>query len=61
MKTARLLLLCLTFGVLINEPIISVVNRPVLIGGIPVLYLYVFSVWAAMIGALAWLVHRNRS
>lgn len=40
MKTTRLLLLSLLF----NEPVISIVNRPTLVLGIPVLYAYVLIV-----------------
>lgn len=61
MKTARLLVICLTFGVLINEPILSIVNRPLLVLGIPLLYLYLFGVWGLMVGALWWQVRRNRT
>ena len=58
MKTTRLLLLSLLFLLLFNEPVISIVNRPALVLGIPVLYAYVLVVWALMVGALIYVIHR---
>jgi hypothetical protein len=58
MKT-RLFLLALVFGLLLNEPLISIVNRPVLVAGMPVLYVYIFGVWAVMIGAIGYELNRH--
>ena len=55
-KHQRLLALFLLFLMLFNYPVISIVNRPVLVGGIPLLYLYLFLAWLLMIGLLAWVV-----
>ncbi len=58
MKT-RLFLLALGFGLLLNEPLISLVNRPMLVMGLPVLYAYIFGVWGAMIGTMIWELNRH--
>ncbi len=46
--------------VLLNHPIASLFSRPVDLGGIPLLYAYVFSAWALLIALLAWVVERPR-
>ena len=56
--TGRLGLLFLLGVLLINFPILAIVNRPAMLGGIPVLYLYLFGVWAAGIVAVFWVVRR---
>ena len=54
------MLLSLVFVLLFNEPVISIVNRPVSVLGIPLLYAYVLGVWALLIGSLAYVIHRSR-
>jgi len=39
----------------LNPPILSIFSARLFIFGIPLLYLYLFGVWAAMIAGLAWL------
>lgn len=39
-------------------PILLLFDRPVLIGGIPLLHIYLFAVWLIFIGATAWLARR---
>lgn len=51
-KEQRLLAISLLFGLLFSFPVISIFNTSELIGGIPLLYLYVFVVWAIMIAIL---------
>lgn len=46
---------------LLNSPILAIANRPERVLGIPVLYLYVFTVWASLIGGIGWLIHRTRN
>ena len=41
------------FAALLVWPLLGIPNRPVLIGGIPMLVLYLFSVWAAIVIVLA--------
>ena len=61
MKEGRLLMLSVLFMVLLNIPILTIANRPERVLGIPVLYLYVFTVWAGLIGGIGWLIHRTRN
>ena len=58
-KHPRLLGLFLLFLLLFNYPIISIVNQPVLVWGIPLLYLYLFGAWLLMILLLALVVRRQ--
>jgi hypothetical protein len=47
-------------GVLaLSYPLLAIFNRPLLVAGVPLLYVYLFAVWAAGIAALA-LVARRR-
>ena len=48
------------FGALLVWPLLSIPNRPVLIAGVPALVLYLFAVWAAIVGVLIWVSHRFR-
>ncbi len=56
MRTPRLLLVSVVFLLLLNEPILSIADRPVLVGGLPLLFVYVLGVWAVAIGATAWVI-----
>jgi hypothetical protein len=44
--------------VLLGYPLINLPNQPVLVLGVPILYLYIFAVWLAGIG-VAWLLSRE--
>jgi hypothetical protein len=60
-KAKDLLPACfLLFGALLVWPLLSIANRPALVVGIPSLVLYLFVVWAAIVGALAWVAGRAR-
>lgn len=48
-KRQKLILLSIFLLVLVSYPLITIVNKPLLIAGIPLLYLYIFFVWAAVI------------
>jgi len=49
-KNARRLVGLFLLGVLIfNFPLLSLFNRPILILGIPALYLYLFAAWSLII------------
>ena len=48
-KSKRLMGVCLLGWVLLNYPILSLFDRPSLLFGIPVLFLYVFFSWACLI------------
>jgi hypothetical protein len=43
---------------LLGYPLVNVPNRPMLVLGVPLLYLYLFTLWLAGIAA-AWLLSRN--
>ncbi|MFM6983615.1 MAG: hypothetical protein ACKOXF_05750 [Chitinophagaceae bacterium] len=45
----KLLALAITAAVLFNIPIMETVNKPVLLFGIPLLYLYIFVVWVVFV------------
>ena len=57
-KNKRLVALFLLGCFLLNYPILSLVNLQILIFGLPLLYVYLFSVWCLLISltALATLV-----
>lgn len=52
----RLLFLALLFGVLLNFPLLGAFSHDARLAGIPVLYLYVLVVWAALVALTGWLV-----
>jgi hypothetical protein len=45
----------------LNYPLLSIFNHPVLPLGIPLLYLYIFLVWLAIIVLLAVIMEKSRS
>jgi hypothetical protein len=49
------------FAALLVWPLLGIPNRPVLLGGVPALVLYLFSVWAAIVAVLAWVASRAGS
>ncbi|MCI0546346.1 MAG: hypothetical protein L0027_03580 [Candidatus Rokubacteria bacterium] len=54
----KLLLLFVVTAVVLNFPILAVVNRPATVAGVPILYVYLFGVWAVVIGAVYLLARR---
>ena len=46
------------FAALLLWPLLGIPNRPVLLGGIPALVLYLFAVWGAIVAVLAWAASR---
>jgi hypothetical protein len=62
MKARELLVACfLLFGALLLWPLLTIANRPVLIGGVPALVLYLFGVWAAIVVVLIVAAVRRRA
>ena len=59
LKGQRLVALFLLGVLLFNYPLLNLFASHVMVFGIPVLYAYVFAVWALLIGAMA-LVVENR-
>jgi hypothetical protein len=45
-------------SILLNHPILSLFSRPTDLGGVPLLYAYVFATWALLIGLIALVVER---
>ena len=55
----RLVVLFLAGVVLFNYPLLTLFNSPRTIAGIPLLYAYLFLVWAGFIGLMAWIIERK--
>jgi hypothetical protein len=58
-KGQRLAALFLLGNLLFNYPLLALFNRPAMLGGIPLLYLYVFGAWALLIALLAFTVEKR--
>ena len=56
----RLAAIFLMGGMLLNYPILSLFARPGGIGGVPLLYAYLFGTWALLIGLMAVVIERPR-
>ena len=52
-KAQRLAALFLLGNALFNYPLLALFNRPVMLGGFPLLLVYMFSAWALLIVLLA--------
>ena len=62
MKAREVLAACFVlFGALLLWPLLTIANRPVLIGGVPALVLYLYAVWAAMVAVLVAVAVRHRT
>jgi hypothetical protein len=59
--TERIVAWFLLFGACLVWPLVSIANRPVLIGGVPALVLYLFGVWAAIVVVLVVEARRARA
>ena len=55
----RLAALCLLGLLLFNYPLLAVFNVPVMLFGIPLLYVYFFLAWAALIALMALVIERR--
>jgi hypothetical protein len=60
-RTTRLILLCVVFVLLSAYPLLSIADRIALAVGLPLLYVYLFSIWLLLIGGIAWLVRSRKS
>jgi hypothetical protein len=47
------------FAALLVWPLLSIANRPVLVAGMPVLVLYLFLVWTAIVAVLWWVARAS--
>lgn len=55
----RLVAIVLLGCVLFNYPVLSLFSKPGIWLGIPLLYLYIFAVWALLIGLTAYVIERR--
>ena len=55
----RLVAVFLAGMLLLNYPILSLFDRPASLFGLPLLHVYLFSVWLGLIVAVAWIVERG--
>jgi hypothetical protein len=47
------------FGLLLlNYPLLALFDRPVRVLGVPLLWAYLFTLWAALIALIAYVVHK---
>jgi hypothetical protein len=58
-RAPRLVALCMLGCLLFNYPILALFNVPGALLGIPVLYAYIFFVWALLIALMALAVERG--
>jgi hypothetical protein len=54
----KLIVLFVVGALLLNFPVLAILNRPVMVAGIPALYLYLFGVWVLGIAAVVVLARR---
>ena len=60
-KTGQRLVAIFVMGcILFNYPILSLFSRSRDLGGIPLLYAYIFGAWIALIGFMAAVIERGR-
>ena len=52
-RSQRMIALCMLGCVLFNFPILALFNVPGMLFGVPVLYVYIFAAWAALIALMA--------
>ena len=58
-KGPRLVALFLLGVLLFNFPLLPLVDRPITVLGVPLLYAYVFAVWALLIGLMALVLEKR--
>jgi hypothetical protein len=59
LKSARLAAVSVLGFLLLNAPLLAIADSDASVAGIPVLYAYLFAVWAALIAAIALIVRRR--
>lgn len=60
-RTIQQLLGLLVFFTLASQyPLLSIFNKKVLVGGLPLLYVGLFGIWMLFIITIGWLVHRRQ-
>ncbi len=58
-KTQRLAALFVLGSLLFNYPLLALFNHPILVAGVPLLYLYIYAAWAVLIMLLALVVSKK--
>ena len=56
-QSQKLVALFLLGALLLTYPLLALFNITSDVGGVPLLYLYLFGAWAVLIALLAWVVH----
>lgn len=56
LKTARLVAAAMLGLVLFNYPFLAVFDSDLLVAGVPLLWAYLFIVWALVIALVAWIL-----
>jgi len=59
-KGQRFVALCMLGMLLFNYPILALFNVSGVLFGVPVLYVYMFVAWAALIALMAWMAESGR-
>lgn len=59
MRRQRLVVLFLFGFVFLNGPVLAIFSRETTVGGVPLLYAYLFVVWAVLILGTGWIVERS--
>ena len=59
-KGQRFVALCMLGMLLFNYPILALFNVSGALLGVPVLYVYMFVAWAALIALMAWIAESGR-
>ena len=59
-KSHRFVALCMLGLLLFNYPILALFNVSGTVLGVPVLYVYMFGAWSALIALMAWIAESGR-
>ena len=59
-KGQRFVALCMLGMLLFNYPFLALFNVSGVLFGVPVLYVYMFVAWAALIALMAWIAESGR-
>ncbi len=55
----RLVAVFIAGVLLLNFPLLSLFDRPIILFGLPFLHVYLFLVWGALIFAVGWIAERG--
>lgn len=45
---------------LLNFPVLGWFNKPIMLGGLPLLFVYLFGLWLLMIGIIYWVIRKSK-